>query len=270
MAVELIIGITAAVISGIAAAGVAAQQKTQTEQNVGDFNTGGSSVPAITTGEGAPTGEHGQGKPTVWIFNGQTYTSQQAAQDAQDAWVKAHPSGSGAEVSGAGTSAGTSQNPNPQGQSEADIAKERYAEAQTSIGEMQGQLDQTVLAQKVAEVQAEGGITASTAARGLKMEGSPLMQLIAQQQAGKSAIGYTEQQGAAVVMGARTGAQASYDAAALSGKEQIQYADQQLSNAWLGLFTGVMNTAAKGVDKFWQLSSSSSDSYGGVDFSEWS
>ncbi len=153
----------------------------------------------------------------------------------------------------------SSTGPVVQQTTEAGIAAERYAEAQTSIGSMQAQLDQTVLNEKVAENQAEGGITASAAARGLKMEGSPMMQLLAQKQAGATTVGYTEQQGEATLMGARTGAQASFDAAALAGTEQLQYADQQMSNAWLSSFTDVLNTSAGMVKNFWNPTSAAAE-----------
>jgi hypothetical protein len=165
-------------------------------------------------------------------------------------------------TAGGGSSAG----PAVQQTTEAGIAAERYAEAQTSIGSMQAQLDQTVLNEKVAEIQAEGGITASAAARGLKMEGSPMMQLLAQQQAGATTVGYTQQQGTAAITGQRTGAQASFDAAALAGKEQLQYADEQMSNAWLSSFTDVLNTSAGMVSKFWNPTSAAAETAGSDNF----
>ena len=124
---------------------------------------------------------------------------------------------------------------------------------------MQGQLDQTVLNEKVAEIQAEGGITASAAARGLKMEGSPMMQLLAQKQAGATTVGYTQQQGEATLMGARTGAQAAWNTANLKGQEQISDADAEMSNVWLSSFTDVLNTSAGMVSKFWNPTSAAAE-----------
>ena len=147
--------------------------------------------------------------------------------------------------------------PSVHGQTEADIAKERYAEAETEIETVKGQIGQTILGEKASEIQAEGGIRASAAARGLKLEGSPLMQLIAQEDAGKKAVTYTQTQGIGIITGMQQGAQASYDAAALAGKEQLDYADQELSSAWLGAFTSLLSSAASMVDKFWNPNSSS-------------
>ena len=92
------------------------------------------------------------------------------------------------------------------------------------------------------------------------MEGSPLMQLVVQQQLGKETMGYTERQGAASIAGRGISRQASYDAAALAGKEQIQAADEQLSDAWLSSFTNTLNLASGMVNTFWGKTSSSSSS----------
>jgi len=146
----------------------------------------------------------------------------------------------------------------PSATNEAAIAQERYAEAQTEIGREQQQLGQTVLGEKVSEVTSEGGITASAAARGLKMEGSPLMQLIAQKQLGESTISYTQQQGSAAISGARTGAQASLDAANLSGQMQLQYAAQQMNDAWLMAFQDITSGAEAMLGKFWNPASAAS------------
>ena len=168
---------------------------------------------------------------------------QHAAQTAHDqAVANAGPSNPSnpapVNTGGAGT---TATDPTTQATNASTIAAERYAEAETSIGSMQSQLDTAVLGEKVSEIQSEGSITASAASRGLKMEGSPLMQLIAQKNAGASGIAYTEQQGTASISGAQTGAQSGFDAAMLARKENLQYADQQLSNAWLSSFSQAIN-----------------------------
>ena len=146
------------------------------------------------------------------------------------------------------------------GQSQGDIAKERAAEAELQIKQSQEQLGQQMLTEQSAEIMSEGGIRASAAARGLKMEGSPLMQLVVQQQLGKETMGFTERQGAASIAGMGISRQASYDAAALAGKEQIQYADQQLSDAWLSSFTNTLNLASGMVSKFWNPSTGAATS----------
>ena len=60
---------------------------------------------------------------------------------------------------------------------------------------------------RIGEIQAEGAISASVAARGLKMEGSPLMQMMSEQQRATTALNYTKQQGTAAISGAGTGLQ---------------------------------------------------------------
>jgi hypothetical protein len=189
----------------------------------------------------------------------------QAAANEEDASTKADV-GNFSSPAPVSTKAGTSDQPQVDATSEADIANEKYAEAQTSIGSMQGQLDQTVLNEKVAEIQAEGGITASAAARGLKMEGSPMMQLLAQKQAGATTVGYTEQQGEATLMGARTGAQAAWNTANLKGQEQISDADAEMSNVWLSSFTDVLNTSAGMVSKFWNPTAAAAETAGSDNF----
>jgi len=146
---------------------------------------------------------------------------------------------------------------------EAGIAAERYSEAETQIGSMQAQLGQTVLGEKVAETTSEGAITAGAAARGLKLSGSPLMQLISQKQAGAQAIQYTQNQGVAAIQGAQTGAQASYNAAALSGQEELQYANQEVSNAWLSAFGSAIQAGGALTAQFFKASPTQSADVGG-------
>ncbi len=146
---------------------------------------------------------------------------------------------------------------------EAGIASERYSEAETQIGSMQAQLGQTVLGEKVAETTSEGAITAGAAARGLKLSGSPLMQLISQKQAGAQAIQYTQNQGVAAIQGAQTGAQASYNAAALSGQEELQYANQEVSNAWLSAFGSAIQAGGALTAQFFKASPTQSADVGG-------
>ena len=210
----------------------------------------------VAGGVGIATGNYGligiglDGIATgVGSIESQSAANEEAAQTAANVGDFSNPQ----PVS---TTAGTSGVGTVNAQNEAAIAQERYAESQTEIGEMSQRLDQTVLNEKTQELQAEGGIRASAAARGLKLEGSPMMQLIAQQSSGQQGISFTEQQGAASIMGARTGAQASLDAANLAAQEQLQYADQQLSNAWLESFTGALNLGASMIEK-WPFGSSS-------------
>lgn len=144
--------------------------------------------------------------------------------------------------------------PSVVGKSEADIAAEKYQEQQTLLASEQAQLGQTVLGEKVSEVTAEGGIRASAAARGLKLEGSPMMQLLVQQQTGKTAVQMTETQGRAALSAGQEAAQAMYDTSALYGKEQLQYAQQQTDTAWMNAFTFVLGQAQGAVSKFWNPS----------------
>lgn len=178
---------------------------------------------------------------------------------------------------GTGGTAGPASSPSPGGTdtsappvvtqtNEAGIAAERYSEAETQIGSMQAQLGQTVLGEKVAETTSEGAITAGAAARGLKLSGSPLMQLISQKQAGAQAIQYTQNQGVAAIQGAQTGAQASYNAAALSGQEELQYANQEVSNAWLSAFGSAIQAGGALTAQFFKASPISDVvDYGGPD-----
>ena len=137
------------------------------------------------------------------------------------------------------TSAGVSTN----AQTWADIARERNYAAQTQIGSMQEQLGQEVGGLETQETTAEGQVRASAAGRGLKLEGSPLMQLIAQKGAGAQAIGYAQRQGAAAIEGAGTQAQASYDSAILAANENKMYQEAGLQSQWLQSFSDVMTAA---------------------------
>ncbi len=210
--------------------GAAEGQKQQTQANVGNFNygTGGSILGAGAAGAGVPG---------------------------------AGPAGPASSPSPGGTD--TSAPPVVTQTNEAGIAAERYSEAETQIGSMQAQLGQTVLGEKVAETTSEGAITAGAAARGLKLSGSPLMQLISQKQAGAQAIQYTQNQGVAAIQGAQTGAQASYNAAALSGQEELQYANQEVSNAWLSAFGSAIQAGGALTAQFFKASPTQSADVGG-------
>jgi hypothetical protein len=222
-----IIGGIGGILAGIIEGGLTedAQKKAdaQTRENVGDFSSPGSPGTTWTGGSG------------VGVAGGTTGP------------------GLGGSPAGGGGGAGAGS-PNPVATDEAAIAKERYAEAGIQINATQEQLGQTILNQKIAEVQSEGSIRAYASGRGLKMEGSPLMQMIVQQQIGAQTEAFTERQGVAAIAGMGLQRQSAYDAAALSGKETLQYADTQLSNAWLTSFTNAINTATSMVSSFWNPS----------------
>ncbi len=137
----------------------------------------------------------------------------------------------------------TSPNVSTNAQTWADIARERYYAQETQIGSMQEQLGAEVGGLETQETQTEGGIRASAAVRGLKLEGSPLMQLISQQEAGQRGIGYAQRQGAAAIEGAGTSAQAGYDAAILAAKENQESLQADLTSSWLQSFSDIMSTA---------------------------
>ena len=205
--------------------GAAEGQQQQTQANVGNFNYGTGGTPP---------------------------------------WMQlpgAGPAGPASSPAPGGTD--TSASPVVTQTNEAGIAAERYSEAETQIGSMQAQLGQTVLGEKVAETTSEGAITAGAAARGLKLSGSPLMQLISQKQAGAQAIQYTQNQGVAAIQGAQTGAQASYNAAALSGQEELQYANQEVSNAWLSAFGSAIQAGGALTAQFFKASPTQSADVGG-------
>lgn len=208
---------------------------------------------------GAAEGQQQQTQANVGNFNYGTGTQLVADNLFQNIQPASSPAPGGTD---------TSAPPVVTQTNEAGIAAERYSEAETQIGSMQAQLGQTVLGEKVAETTSEGAITAGAAARGLKLSGSPLMQLISQKQAGAQAIQYTQNQGVAAIQGAQTGAQASYNAAALSGQEELQYANQEVSNAWLSAFGSAMTTGGALTAQFFKASPTQSadvEGYGGPD-----
>ncbi len=163
--------------------------------------------------------------------------------------------------------------PTSYAQSDMDIAYQKAAEAELQIQSTQQQLGQTLLNQQVSEIQSEGSIKEYAAGRGLKMEGSPLMQLIVQQQTGKATATFTEEQGAAALTGMGIARQTAFDAANLAAKENIQYIDQNLSNAWLTAFTNTINIASSMVGSFWNPSTenkavSDTSFFGGYDYGQ--
>ena len=236
----------------------------QAVKDQGNYNTSPGGVPGITTTEHPGVGPHQQGAgPTTYDFNGQSYSTMAQAQAAQNAWIAANPQtsgGGGTTTTGGATDpvttkpqggngpvdvgSGQGDKPVTEATDAAQVAQEKYVEGETSIGVMRGQLDTAILGQQASEIQAEGAISASVAARGLKMEGSPLMQMMSEQQRATTALNYTKQQGTAAISGAGTGLQASYDAANLASTEQIQYADTQLANAWLDAFSNIIDTGS--------------------------
>jgi hypothetical protein len=114
---------------------------------------------------------------------------------------------------------------------------------------------QEILNMKVEEATIEGNIRYKAAARGLRMEGTPTMQLQAQQQTANSAIGFAERQFAGSISGMDWTAQAAIDKAALAQKENIQNINfteaENQSSAWVGAFSSALSFGKSLLSLYW-------------------
>ena len=146
------------------------------------------------------------------------------------------PSGGGVAAPGAST------------YDETTYANEKYAESMAQVGEMEESGGAQILGLQTQETMTEGSIRASAAARGLKLEGSPLMQLIAQQSNAQQSVGLAERQLAASAAGAGNEATTNLNnalAGIRAGVSDINYyANQDISNAWLSAFTSTIDFAS--------------------------
>jgi len=104
---------------------------------------------------------------------------------------------------------------------------------------------------KAQESAAESSIMATTAARGLRMEGSPLYQLTIQKQRGQRAIGLAEQSFAASdVEGAELN-QATWNQQMLNLSEQNYAIQTQLNNFYLSQFASTVSFGTSLLSEFW-------------------
>jgi hypothetical protein len=93
------------------------------------------------------------------------------------------------------------------------------------------------------EMQTESSMKASTAARGLRMTGSPLYQLNAQKAAAKNAIGEEERQRQASIASMKMQTQLGYSTYLNSKSLDVYQSQQQQANQWLSAFATVAGWA---------------------------
>src|SRR5271157_3905605 len=125
---------------------------------------------------------------------------------------------------------------------EQELANEVFDEYATEIGTVTQQQEAAVGGLKIQEAQIEGGITASAAARGLKVgSGSELSKMVSQQNAGAEAINYQENQGAAALSGIAQEQNVALGRAEINAtltlQQQQAQQTQQQSNMWLTAFS---------------------------------
>ena len=164
--------------------------------------------------------------------------------------------------------AGTQYIPNEQ-----DVINERADAANLSQVSYEQQGLTSIMGLKEQEQRQESAIQASAAARGLKLEGSPLYQLNAQKRAGATAIGSAISEFQASDKAQQMSTLASYNSGLLNMSNQNLSIQTDLSNQWLSSFASSINTASSFLGKFWNPSQSmqgSPYSYsGGYDPGEW-
>ena len=259
--VGLIIAAADAIINASQASKNAAAEKTQvSSNNVGPSGSsydasqggagGGYQVPQIVmVSEG---GWKGQAGTSAFTFNGKAYATQQEAQAAQQAWITANP----APTQTPGSPAPGPDSNIPGGKNDVipnqkDVIDER---AYTENLQMQAYEEQgltSIMGLKEQEASQESSIRASSAARGLRLEGSPLFQLQAQQTAGAAAIGSAETQLNLGVAAQLQQQKTAYNAGLLSMSDNTLQIQTDLSNAWLSSFTGFVNDTSSFLGKFW-------------------
>jgi len=125
-----------------------------------------------------------------------------------------------------------------------DLANEQWAQYNLQMSQMKEQIGTQVLGMKAQELSAESSMRASTALRGLKLEGSPAVQLYAQAQAGAQAIKYAEDTGAASLAGDEEAQALAADKFRWSAAQQLQQADTAVSDAWVNALSAGLNTAS--------------------------
>jgi hypothetical protein len=124
-----------------------------------------------------------------------------------------------------------------------DVVKNEYASDVAAINAQQSALGQKIGSMQTQESQAEGTIKASAAGRGIKLTGSPLMQLISQQTGGESAIQFEQSQGESALQGAQTSASAWYSGSLIGIQKQNWQLQQDVTNQWLQTFADVASIA---------------------------
>lgn len=106
--------------------------------------------------------------------------------------------------------------------------------------------------QMVRETQIESTIKASSAQRGLRFEGSPLMQLKTQQQASKTVVGEEKNQMAATAASMQNQANIQYGQFLNAQSLDIYYYNQAQSNLWLNAFSSIMGMGTSFLNTFWR------------------
>jgi hypothetical protein len=154
--------------------------------------------------------------------------------------------GGGASGNAPGATTGTAVIPDEQA-----VINERADAANLSQVTYETQGLSSITGLMLQERRQESGIVAGAAARGLRLEGSPLYQLHAQQMAGASAIGAAKQEFALGDTAQRTSNLASYNAGLLNMSDKTLSIQTDLSNQWLSSFTNLVNLGSSFIGKFW-------------------
>ena len=186
------------------------------------------------------------------------YAAQQAAKaaQAQSSNNPVPPAGGTYSLSGAGTPAAGGNDPGATSGTatvgnEQEVINERADAANLAQISYENQGLTSIENLKLQEAQQESSIRAGAAARGLKLEGSPLYQLNAQMEAGATAIGSAETQFTLGDKAQQESTLASYNSGLLNMSNSDLSIQTDLSNQWLQSFTNVINTASSFIGKFW-------------------
>jgi hypothetical protein len=177
------------------------------------------------------------------------------------------------DVSAAGGNApgGTGPQTVPYG---TDIIQERARAANLAQVAYEQQSLEQILGLKEQELSAEGSISASFAARGIKTgQGTAGIKLATQKQAGEHIIGAAETQQTLLDKSQVEMNLASYNAGLLNLSNQTLGINQQLqtteSNIWLSQFTSTVQWGTAAISKFWNPTSAMGGAVGASGGSSW-
>ena len=146
---------------------------------------------------------------------------------------------------------GTQYIPNAQ-----DVIDERADAANLALVAYEQQGLTSIMNLKLQEKQQESGISFGAAARGLKLEGSPLYQMVSQKSAGERAIGGAETQYRLGEKAQQVSNLASYNAGLLSMSNTNLNIQTNLQNEWLASLSDLINMSSSFLGRFWNPSQS--------------
>jgi len=195
-----------------------------------------SSISSGSLSQGASDAENTYRSTYNTLVPGNPYQQQTAEGSGQGGQPGSGPASGG---SNAGAPIDYSQ----QISSMTDVVKNEYASDVAAINAQESALGRTVGQMQTQESQAEGSIKASAAGRGIKLTGSPLMQLISQQTGGDAAIQFEKSQGESAIQGARTSAEAWYSGSLVNIQEKNWQLQADVTNQWLQTFSDFASIA---------------------------